>query len=151
MAEVDTVHSRAELQRTPGVAAERDAATRGFTFQQTMLRVKDPERSLDFYTRVLGMTLIAKLPFPTMEFTLYFLAYCGDPASDVPDDPQDRIERCMGRCAPPARYVRTCGTSRTGGAVCRWQAVCAHGRMHECDAGCCTARGACDRWLQSPS
>jgi lactoylglutathione lyase len=36
---------------------------------QTMLRVKEPGRSLDFYTRVLGMTLLAKLDFPDMKFT----------------------------------------------------------------------------------
>ena len=35
--------------------SEPDQATKGFTFQQTMLRVKDPKVSLDFYTRVMGM------------------------------------------------------------------------------------------------
>lgn len=37
------------------------------------MRVTQP--SLDFYTRVLGMTLLAKLDFPAMTFTLYFLGY----------------------------------------------------------------------------
>lgn len=45
-----------------------------FIFQQ------DPKDSLDFYTRVLGMTLLAVLPFPSMKFTLYFL---GKPKSNI--------------------------------------------------------------------
>ena len=40
---------------------------------QTMLRIRDPAPSLDFYTRALGMTLLAKLEFAEMAFTLYFL------------------------------------------------------------------------------
>lgn len=38
-----------------------------------MIRVKDPKASLDFYTRVLGMTLIAESK--NEGFTLYFLAF----------------------------------------------------------------------------
>jgi lactoylglutathione lyase len=68
-----------QLLATPGVCAAPDAETQQYIFQQTMLRIKDPSQSLDFYTRVLGMTLICKLDFPEMAFTLYFLAYC-DPA-----------------------------------------------------------------------
>lgn len=69
------------------LATQPDAATRDFVFTQTMLRVKDPVVSVDFYTRVLGMTLIRQLDFPEMKFSLFFLCYLreGDPA--IPDDP----------------------------------------------------------------
>ena len=35
--------------------------TEDFIFNQTMLRIKDPDISLDFYVNKLGMTLIKKL------------------------------------------------------------------------------------------
>ena len=50
-------------------------ATQDFVFNQTMLRIKDPEVSLEFYRDILGMTLVKKLDFPEMSFSLYFLAY----------------------------------------------------------------------------
>lgn len=94
--------------------------------RQTMLRIRDPQASLDFYTRVLGeparrclgaaaagssgslvhstpprardhaprpagMTLLAKLDFPAMSFSLLFLGF-EDPA-DIPDDPAERVRR----------------------------------------------------------
>ncbi|PID61838.1 MAG: lactoylglutathione lyase [Gammaproteobacteria bacterium] len=53
---------------------EPPKATEGFVFNHTMLRIKDPEVSLNFYSRVLGMTVLRKLDFPEMQFSLYFLA-----------------------------------------------------------------------------
>lgn len=43
------------------------------SWQQTMLRIKDPEKSLRFYRDLMGMTLIDTLEFPQYDFTLYFL------------------------------------------------------------------------------
>jgi lactoylglutathione lyase len=40
-----------------------------------MLRVGDLERSLDFYTRVLGMQLLRKKDYPEGRFTLAFVGY----------------------------------------------------------------------------
>jgi len=54
-------------------------------FAQTMLRVKDPKKSLDFYTRLMGMKHIAKFDFPDLAFTLYFLAYT-DEENPYPND-----------------------------------------------------------------
>jgi lactoylglutathione lyase len=67
----------------------RIEATRGFVLNQTMLRIKDPERTIAFYTEVLGMTLLDRFDFDDMAFSLYFLGYPTDP---VPTDPKTRAK-----------------------------------------------------------
>lgn len=54
-----------------------------FRFLHTMLRVKDLDKSLDFYTRLLGMKLLRKKDFPTGEFTLAFVGYGDESDSTV--------------------------------------------------------------------
>ena len=46
-----------------------------FRFLHTMLRVLDLDKSIEFYTRHLGMELMSKREFPDGEFTLVFLGY----------------------------------------------------------------------------
>lgn len=46
----------------------------------TMIRVFDLEKSIDFYTRLLGMRLLRRTDYPTGEFTLAFVGY-GDEGS----------------------------------------------------------------------
>ena len=65
----------------PGVCAQPAEATRGFVFNHTMLRVKDPAVALDF---------------PEMQFSLYFLSFA---AADgpAPDDVGERTAWTFGR------------------------------------------------------
>jgi lactoylglutathione lyase len=73
----------------PGVCATPSDASQGFVLNHTMLRVKDPAVSLDFYTRVMGMCVLRKLDFPEMTFSLYFLAKPLK-AESPPDDVGER-------------------------------------------------------------
>ncbi|XP_038252768.1 lactoylglutathione lyase [Dermochelys coriacea] len=79
------------------VCSDPDPSTKDFLLQQTMLRIKDPKKSLDFYTRVLGMTLLQKCDFPTMKFSLYFLAY--EDKNDIPKDTKERTAWTFSRKA----------------------------------------------------
>lgn len=78
-------------EREPGVSTSIPEATRGFVLNHSMLRVRDPEVALDFYTRVLGMRLLRKLDFPEMKFSLYFLTRAVE-GEEVPEEVGERTE-----------------------------------------------------------
>lgn len=73
-----------------------DKETSGYVLNHTMLRIKDPQASLDFYTRVLGMRLIRHVDFAEWKFSLYFLAYVRD-ASEVPQENNANANYTFGR------------------------------------------------------
>ena len=79
------------LEEAEGLCENIDKETQSYIFNQTMLRIKDPKISLDFYTRIIGMKLYRKIDFPDMQFTLYFLAM----PKDVNDEniPEDKNQR----------------------------------------------------------
>nr|BAK23262.1 glyoxalase I [Allium cepa] len=81
----------------PGLQSEPDEATKGYFFQQTMFRIKDPKASLDFYSRVLGMSLLKRLDFPEMKFSLYFMGY--ENPQTAPADPTERTVWTFGQKA----------------------------------------------------
>ena len=66
----------------------------------TTTTVKDAKKSLEFYTSVMGMQLVAERHYGPEkgDFSLYFLCNKNDVGPDVPKDPTDpevRISRCF--------------------------------------------------------
>jgi lactoylglutathione lyase len=53
-----------------------------FRLLHTMIRVQDLDKSLDFYTRLLGMRLLWRKDYPSGSFTLAFVGY-GDEESNA--------------------------------------------------------------------
>jgi len=76
---------KAEGLQTP------DKETSGYVFNHMMLRIKDPKKSLEFYSKIMGMRLVKKLNFPSMKFSLYFLGNLSD--EEVSKVPTDSFER----------------------------------------------------------
>ena len=54
-----------------------------FRMLHTMIRVLDLDKSLDFYTRVLGMKVLSKKDYPAGEYTLAFVGYGDDKYGDA--------------------------------------------------------------------
>ncbi len=65
---------------TTETAAGQQAA--GYRLLHTMIRVRDMDKSIDFYTRLLGMKLLRRKDYPTGDFTLAFVGY-GDEADQA--------------------------------------------------------------------
>jgi lactoylglutathione lyase len=53
-----------------------------FRFLHTMIRVRDLDASLRFYTNLVGMKLLRKRDYPSGQFTLAFVGY-GDESSNT--------------------------------------------------------------------
>lgn len=73
---------------------QHDPATQDYRFNHTMLRVRDPKVSLEFYTKVLGMKLLRKVDFNEWKFSLYFLAMIKNDA-DLPQGDDQTIARSV--------------------------------------------------------
>lgn len=57
--------------------------TESYRFLHTMIRVLDLEKSLDFYTRFLGMKILSRDDYPEGKFTLAFVGYGDGPDNTV--------------------------------------------------------------------
>lgn len=63
-------------------SSHRDGGAGRLTYLHTMLRVFDLKRSLDFYTRLLGMKVLRQREVEAGRYTLAFVGY-GDEASNT--------------------------------------------------------------------
>jgi len=59
------------------------AVNQDFRLLHTMIRVLDMDKSVDFYTRLLGMKLLRRKDFPSGKFTLAFVGYGDEADSSV--------------------------------------------------------------------
>ena len=67
-----------DVAATPKAIADADK----FRLLHTMIRVRDLDASLRFYTDLLGMSLLRKRDYPTGKFTLAFVGY-GDESNNT--------------------------------------------------------------------
>jgi lactoylglutathione lyase len=65
----------------PKTATTQDASH--FRMLHTMIRVFDMDKSIDFYTRLLGMKLLRRKDYPSGEFTLAFVGYGDETGNTV--------------------------------------------------------------------
>ena len=56
------------------MSGDRPEGTKDYIMQQTMIRVKDPVKSLEFYCTVLGFKLVMYREFPQWGFNVYVRA-----------------------------------------------------------------------------
>ena len=86
-----------------------------FTLAQTMIRIKDPKKSLPFYTDLLGMTLVRESHFG--DFSLYFLATLPK-GFTVPDPTSEEAAPFVKKelypsCVPILELTHNHGTTET--------------------------------------
>jgi lactoylglutathione lyase len=78
-----TEHLRAWRAVSRAAKEFREIEETGMRLLHTMVRVGDLERSIAFYTGVLGMTLLRRKDYPEGEFTLAFVGYGDEKADSV--------------------------------------------------------------------
>jgi len=67
---------------------EKTCFDKYYNLSQTMIRIKDPAKSIPFYRDVLGMTLLREGHYPEGKFSLYFFASL--PAGTQVPDPKSK-------------------------------------------------------------
>lgn len=107
-------------------------------FMHTMLRVRDLDASLKFYTDILGMRLIRKNDYPEGKFTLAFVGYGPEETNTVLEltynygDNEYEIGTAFGHIALETSDIyETTEMLRSGGAeIVREPGPMKHGKTH---------------------
>ena len=107
------------------------ADTDKFRLLHTMIRVRDLDASLQFYTNLLGMKLLRKRDYPTGKFTLAFVGYGDENNNTVielthnwdqaePYNLGSAFGHLAGRCSRRLQDLRTPRRSRCQDPAARW-------------------------------
>ncbi|GER33506.1 lactoylglutathione lyase family protein /glyoxalase I family protein [Striga asiatica] len=90
--------SKESAKNNPGLQTFVDRATKSYFLHHTvslisnvsrhMVRIKDPRVSLDFYSRIMGMSLLKRLDFADLRISNYYMGY--EDTSRAPIDPLRR-------------------------------------------------------------
>jgi len=100
-------------QRCLRTTMSQDALVgRNAVFAQTMLRIKDPEKSKDFYENKLGMKLLTRLDFPSLTFSLYFFAYTQDNPPSMDESQSKRAKWLWSLRYPTLELTHNWGTEK---------------------------------------
>ncbi|EME31901.1 lactoylglutathione lyase [Galdieria sulphuraria] len=77
-----------------------------------MIRIKDPEKSKDFYENKLGMKLLTRLDFPSLTFSLYFFAYTQDTPPSMEQSQTQRAQWLWNVPYPTLELTHNWGTEK---------------------------------------
>ncbi|XP_072021279.1 lactoylglutathione lyase-like [Amphiura filiformis] len=82
--------SSLNFEEVQSLCAEPDPSTKDFIRHHTNLLIKDPKKTLDFYSRILGMRLLYELDLPAMSMSTFYMGFAK--AEDIPKDNAKRRE-----------------------------------------------------------
>ncbi|KAL6508712.1 Lactoylglutathione lyase [Orobanche hederae] len=82
-------------ENNPGLRTTPDNATAKYFVQHTMLRIKDPKVTLDFYSRVLGMSLLKRSDLAEFRISTYLMGY--EDTTKAPVDPSNHTAWAFSR------------------------------------------------------
>lgn len=78
-------------------------------FAQTMLRVKDPKKTREFYETKLGMKFLTHADFPDLKFSLYLYAYTDEDVVDPSLPQEERTKWLFGKSYPTIEITHNWG------------------------------------------
>ncbi|XP_072049666.1 lactoylglutathione lyase-like isoform X1 [Amphiura filiformis] len=82
--------SSLNIDEVQSLCAEPDPSTKDYISHHTMLLIKDPRKTLDFYSRILGMRMLYEAHVPALSCSTFYMGFAK--AEDIPKDKAKKLE-----------------------------------------------------------